>query len=57
MGATDKVRNKAQEVQGKAKEGLGDVTGNDEWKAEGKGDQMAGNAKQAGEKIKDVFKS
>lgn len=57
MSATDKVRNEAQEVHGKLKEGIGKATGNDEWRAEGKGDQVAGNLKQAGEKVKDAVKS
>jgi len=34
----------------------GDATGDDDLKAEGQGDQAKGNIKQAGEKIKDVFK-
>ena len=54
MGAAS---NKAQELKGDAKRKLGKATGNDQWQAEGKGDQVAGNLKQAGEKVKDAFKS
>ncbi|GLZ44866.1 hypothetical protein Acsp06_10510 [Actinomycetospora sp. NBRC 106375] len=57
MSAEDKFDHKAQELKGKAKEALGDATDNKEWQAEGKKDQTAGSLKQAGEKIKDAFKS
>ncbi|HVA59388.1 MAG TPA: CsbD family protein [Mycobacteriales bacterium] len=57
MGAADKLSNKAQELKGDAKRKVGKATGNDQWQAEGKGDQVAGNLKQAGEKVKDAFKS
>ena len=57
MSADDKLEHKSQELKGKAKEALGDATDNKEWQAEGKKDQVAGNLKGAGEKIKDAFKS
>ena len=56
MSAMDKAKNKAEELVGDAKEKIGEVTGNDSLEAEGKRDQASGNIKQAGEKIKDVFK-
>jgi uncharacterized protein YjbJ (UPF0337 family) len=56
MANDDKAANKAQEMKGKAKEALGDVTDNEQWQAEGKADQGAGNLKQAGEKVKDAAK-
>ena len=56
MSAVDKIKNKAEELTGKAKEGAGSATGNDDLKAEGQKDQASGNIKQAGEKVKDVFK-
>jgi uncharacterized protein YjbJ (UPF0337 family) len=52
----DKVENKGEELKGKAKETAGSAVGNESLEAEGKGDQAKGNIKQAGEKIKDVFK-
>lgn len=57
MSSDDKIENKGQELKGKAKEALGDATDNKEWKAEGKKDQTAGSLKNAGEKIKDAFRS
>ena len=56
MSAMDKLNNKAEELAGKGKESVGDATGNEDLKAEGQGDQAKGNLKQAGEKVKDVFK-
>ncbi|MGO4104670.1 CsbD family protein [Leifsonia sp. YAF41] len=56
MSKADKVKNAADEVTGKAKEAVGDVTNNDELRAEGKTDQVKADLKQAGEKVKDAFK-
>ena len=56
MSGTDKLSNKVEELSGQAKEGVGSATGNRDLEAEGKADQASGNVKQAGEKIKDVFK-
>jgi len=57
MGIDDKAKNTAQDLTGKAKEAAGKVTNNEELEAEGKGDQAAADLKQAGEKLKDAFKS
>jgi len=57
MGSEDKVGNKAQELKGKAKEGVGDATDDRRLENEGRADQAKGNLKQAGEKVKDAFKS
>lgn len=54
MGADDKIQNKAQEWTGKGKEAVGDATGDDELRAEGRADQGESALKQAGEKIKDA---
>jgi uncharacterized protein YjbJ (UPF0337 family) len=56
MGLMDKANNEAEIAKGKVKEGVGDATDNDRVQAEGQADQAAGNAKQAGEKIKDAFR-
>ena len=56
MSTADKANNKAEEVKGKVKEKAGEAVGNDRLVAEGKGDQVKGDLKQAGEKIKDAFK-
>jgi uncharacterized protein YjbJ (UPF0337 family) len=57
MGLDDKIGNKAEEAGGEVKEHVGKATDNEQLEAEGKGDQASANVKQAGEKIKDVFKS
>jgi uncharacterized protein YjbJ (UPF0337 family) len=57
MGTDDKIDAKAEELTGKIKEGVGDATDDRDLEAEGKADQTKGNLKQAGEKIKDAFKS
>ncbi|MBV9445651.1 MAG: CsbD family protein [Streptosporangiaceae bacterium] len=56
MGLADKASNKAEELKGEGKEATGQATNDPELEAEGKTDQAKGNLKQAGEKIKDVFK-
>ncbi|MFL6073875.1 MAG: CsbD family protein [Mycobacteriales bacterium] len=56
MGTDDKARNKAEEVKGRAKEELGDATGNEQWQAEGHASRSKGSLKQAAEKVKDAFR-
>ncbi len=56
MSGMDKMKNKAQEMSGQGKEAVGEATGDRDLQAEGKNDQAAGSLKQAGEKVKDVFK-
>jgi uncharacterized protein YjbJ (UPF0337 family) len=56
MGTTDKLMNKAEELKGQAKQKAGDATDNEQWQAEGKADEAKGDLKQAGEKVKDVFR-
>ena len=57
MGTDDKIENKAQETGGKIKEAVGAATDDDSLKADGKSDQAGANLKQAGEKVKDAFRS
>ena len=57
MGADDKLGNKAEEFKGKTKETVGQATDDRDLETEGQADQTKGNLKQAGEKVKDVFKS
>ncbi|HEX2903057.1 MAG TPA: CsbD family protein [Jatrophihabitans sp.] len=57
MSALDKAKNKAEEMTGKGKEAAGKATGDERLEAEGHADQASGNLKQAGETVKDVFKS
>ena len=56
MSLDDKAKNKAEELKGKSKETAGRATDDEELEAEGKTDQATSNLKQAGEKVKDVFK-
>lgn len=56
MSATDKAKNKAEELGGKAKEAVGKATGDESTRNEGQGDQAKSNLKDAGEKVKDTFK-
>jgi uncharacterized protein YjbJ (UPF0337 family) len=56
MATTDKAKNSAQQAKGKLKKTVGKVSGNDKLRVEGKADQVKGNVKQAGEKLKDAFK-
>ncbi|MGN8049305.1 CsbD family protein [Curtobacterium sp. 22159] len=54
MAGIDDIKNAAEKAAGKAKEGVGNVTGNDHLKAEGKTDQVKADAKQAGTNVKDA---
>jgi uncharacterized protein YjbJ (UPF0337 family) len=56
MGTDDKLSNKGEELRGKAKEGVGRATGDEELEAQGRGDQAKADVKQAAEKVKDAFK-
>ena len=56
MSASDKIKNNAEELGGKAKEVFGKATDNGEKVAEGRADQTSAHVKQAGESIKDIFK-
>lgn len=57
MAFDDKVDNKAEEVGGKVKEGVGKATDDERLEAEGKADQSGSKLKQAAENVKDAFKS
>ncbi len=56
MSATDKAKNKVEDLGGKAKEALGSLTGDARTRDEGRGDQAKSSLKDAGEKVKDAFK-
>ncbi|HEY0507199.1 MAG TPA: CsbD family protein [Blastococcus sp.] len=56
MSGIDKIKNKAEELSGQGKEAVGDATNDRDLQAEGQKDQAKGNVKQAGEKVKDIFK-
>ena len=54
MSLTDKAKNQAEEAKGKVKEWVGDKTDDRDLEAEGAGDQVSANTKQAGEHVKDA---
>ena len=56
MSFADKFRDKAQELRGRIKRNTGEVTGNRRLQAEGRTEEVLGNLKQTGEKIKDAFR-
>lgn len=56
MSAIDKLKNKLQDLKGKGKQSTGRATGNDRLENKGRTDQKKSSAKDAGEKVKDVFR-
>ncbi|GAB2735239.1 CsbD family protein [Kitasatospora kifunensis] len=56
MSIGKKAAHKAEAVKGGVKKHVGRATGDRVLEAEGRGDQIKGNTKQAGAKIKDAFK-
>ncbi|QZN86953.1 CsbD family protein [Cellulomonas sp. C5510] len=56
MGLDDKIANAAEKVSGKAKEGAGRASDDEQLEAEGRTDQSKADLKDAGEKVKDAFK-
>jgi uncharacterized protein YjbJ (UPF0337 family) len=56
VSTVDKAKNKAQEAKGHVKDAAGRATNDKSLEAEGKADKVAGNLKQAGEKVKDALK-
>jgi uncharacterized protein YjbJ (UPF0337 family) len=55
MSITDKLKDKGQELEGKAKQAAGGATGDRDQQAEGLKDEKSGQLKQAGEKVKDAL--
>lgn len=53
MGFDDKVSNKTEDFGGKAKEGIGKVSGDKSLENEGKSDQAKASVKEGFEKVKD----
>ncbi|MFI5062547.1 MAG: CsbD family protein [Streptosporangiales bacterium] len=56
MSIAKKIAHKAEAVKGSVKKSAGRVTGRRRLRAEGRGDQVKGNTKQAGAKVKDAFR-
>ncbi len=57
MSAVDKAKDKAQVAKGKVKSAAGHASGDRSLETKGKADQVSGNVKQAGEKLKDAAKT
>jgi uncharacterized protein YjbJ (UPF0337 family) len=57
MTAQDKMRNKAQTVKGRVKAATGRASDNHSLEVKGKAEQVAGNLKQVGEKVKDSVRA
>ncbi len=57
MSIADKATNEAETVTGAVKEAVGKGTDNRDLEAEGKRDQVSGDLKNAGEKVKDAFRN
>jgi uncharacterized protein YjbJ (UPF0337 family) len=53
MGYDEKTGNKIDDLSGKAKEGVGKVTGNERLKAEGETDQAKTSVKEGVRKVKE----
>jgi uncharacterized protein YjbJ (UPF0337 family) len=56
MSIAKTIAHKAESVKGGAKRSVGRITGSRRLRAEGRGDRVKGNTKQAGAKLKDAFK-
>lgn len=56
MSFADKFKDKAQTLRGRIKRNTGEITGNRRLQGEGRADEVMGNLKQAGEKVKDAFR-
>jgi uncharacterized protein YjbJ (UPF0337 family) len=56
VSTTDKANNKGQEAKGAVQEKAGQITGDKDLQAKGKGNKAASDIKQAGEKVKDALK-
>jgi uncharacterized protein YjbJ (UPF0337 family) len=56
MARKDKAKGKAEEVEGVAKERLGDATRDRSLQGRGKAEKVKGTLRQAKEKVKDAFR-
>lgn len=56
MSIEDRAKATAKNVEGKAQEALGNITGDPEDKAEGKGKQAESEIRHTGEDLKDKVK-
>ncbi|MFD3701913.1 CsbD family protein [Nocardia sp. NPDC058658] len=57
MSTSKKIANSVEATKGRVKKVIGRATGNRRLEAEGRVEQVKGNLKQSGAKIKDAFKN
>lgn len=57
MSISKKLANSAEATKGRMKKVIGRATGNRRLEVEGRAEQVKGNLKQSGEKIKDAFRN
>lgn len=53
MSGFDKAKDQAEQMKGRAKEKAGEATDNEDLEAEGKREQLTGEAKEAGHDLRD----
>ncbi|CAN7549718.1 uncharacterized protein YjbJ (UPF0337 family) [Arthrobacter sp. PvP102] len=56
MGLGDRIHNAAERLHGKGKKAAGEASGNRRMRAEGRGQAIKADLKQAGEKFRHAFK-
>ena len=56
MSATRKARNKIDRLAGRAKETIGDSTGDARLRDEGRGDQVRARVRMTGERLRDALR-
>ena len=56
MSATRKARNKIDRLAGRAKESIGDATGDARLRGEGRGDQVRARVRMTGERLRDALR-
>ena len=56
MATEDKMNNKVDELKGRTKQAVGEATDDEHLEQEGRVDAAKADLKQAGEKIKDMFR-
>ncbi|WP_181698909.1 CsbD family protein [Nocardia sp. GTS18] len=57
MSTSKKIANSVEATKGRMKKVIGRATGNRRLEAQGRAEQVKGNLKQSGAKIRDAFKN
>ncbi|ROR46003.1 CsbD family protein [Kitasatospora cineracea] len=57
MTTGDKAENTGEKIKGAVKKNVGKAVGNERLEAQGRAEQAKGGLKQAGEDVKDAFRS